>query len=88
MDCVLDIGLDRCNISITMALTKEQCSHCGNTVKADNNDVYSVRVDSKGYLTEIMEGEILPDALHYCSPSCMFKRERGVVPNAKIAFHF
>jgi hypothetical protein len=71
-----------------MVLTKEQCSHCGNAVKADSNDIYSVRVDSKGYLMEITEGEILPDALHYCSPSCMFKRERGVVPRTKILFHF
>jgi len=76
-------------VFIIMALTREQCSHCGNSVKADSYDgVYSVRVDSKGYLIEIMEGEILPDALHYCSPNCMFKRERGVVPKVKFAIHF
>jgi len=71
-----------------MALTKEPCSHCGNTVKADGSGIYSVRVDSKGYLVEIVDGEILPDTLHYCSPTCMFRRERGVVPKTKIAFHF
>ncbi|QEM70047.1 hypothetical protein FO488_19055 [Geobacter sp. FeAm09] len=71
-----------------MAPTKEQCSHCGSIVKAGSNGIYSVRVDSKGYLMEIMDGEILPDTFHYCSPGCMFKRERGVVPRAKIAFHF
>jgi len=71
-----------------MALTKEQCSHCGNTVRPGSNGIYSVRVDSKGYLVEIMDGEILPDTFHYCSPACMFKRERGTVPKAKMAFHF
>ena len=64
-----------------MPLSKSHCSHCGAPVAADDTaDVYSIRVDSKGYLLEVLDGELVPGALHYCSQDCMFKREQGVIP--------
>ena len=68
-----------------MALSKTQCSHCGTPFAADDAaDVYSIRVDSKGYLLEVLDGELIPGALHYCSQDCMFKREQGVTPEDSI----
>jgi hypothetical protein len=37
-------------------------------------------VDGEGYLLEVLDGELVPDALHYCSQECMFRREQGVTP--------
>jgi len=68
-----------------MPLTKTHCSHCGTAFDADGGtSVYSIRVDSKGFLLEVMDGELIPGALHYCSPECMFKREQGVTPENNI----
>lgn len=68
-----------------MSLLKTHCSHCGTSFDAaDGADIYSIRVDSKGYLLEVMDGELVPGALHYCSPECMFKREEGVTPENNI----
>ena len=66
---------------MTVPLSKTHCSHCGAPVAADGTaDVYSIRVDSQGFLLEVMDGELIPGALHYCSQNCMFKREQGVTP--------
>jgi hypothetical protein len=63
-----------------MSLSQSICSTCGKAFDADTGDrYYSVLVDNKGYLTEVVSGELVPDAFHYCSESCMFKREQGVV---------
>jgi hypothetical protein len=71
-----------------MLLSKSHCSHCGVPVAADGTaDVYSIRVDSNGYLLEVLDGELVPGALHYCSQNCMFKREQGVTPEDMI-FNF
>jgi hypothetical protein len=68
-----------------MPLSKTHCSHCGAPVTADGiADVYSIRVDSEGYLLEVLDGELVPGALHYCSQDCMFKREQGVAPEDTI----
>ena len=62
-----------------MPLSKTHCSHCGDPVAADGTaDVYSIRVNSKGCLLEVLDGELVPGALHYCSQNCMFNREQGV----------
>ena len=64
---------------LSVPLTKTHCSHCGAPIAADGTaDVYSIHVDSKGYLLEILDGELVPGALHYCSQDCMFKREQVV----------
>ena len=72
-----------------MPLAKFHCSHCGGPVAAGDGtaEVYSIRVDSKGYLLEILDGDLVPGALHYCSQNCMFKREQGVTP-ADIIFNY
>ena len=63
-----------------MSLSQSNCSTCGKAFAADSGArYYSVLVDGKGYLTDVVDGELLPDAFHYCSESCMFKREQGVV---------
>lgn len=68
-----------------MRLSKTHCSHCGAPFAADGTaDVYSIRVDSRGYLLEVLDGEVVPGALHYCSQNCMFKREQGVTPDDTI----
>ena len=68
-----------------MKLTSAYCSHCGNAFHTANSaHVYSVRVDSRGYLLEIMDGELIADTLHYCSANCMFNREKGVIPEKNI----
>lgn len=68
-----------------MSLSKTNCSHCGATFAADDTaDVYSIRVDSEGFLLEVLDGELIPGALHYCSHDCMFKREQGVSPDDTI----
>jgi hypothetical protein len=64
-----------------MSLSKSNCSHCGTTFAVDDTaKIYSIRVDSEGYLLEVLDGELVPGALHYCSQDCMFKRENGVTP--------
>jgi len=64
-----------------MPLSETKCSHCGTPFSAeDTADVYSIRVDGEGYLLEVLDGELVPDALHYCSQECMFRREQGVTP--------
>jgi len=68
-----------------MSFSKTNCSHCGTLFAADDTvNVYSIRVDSEGYLLEILDGELVPGALHYCSQDCMFKREQGVAPEDTI----
>ena len=68
-----------------MPLAKTHCSHCGTHFDATGDaNIYSIRVDSNGYLLEVMDGELVPGALHYCSPECMFKREQGVTPESNI----
>lgn len=70
----------------SMPLSKTHCSHCGTSFDAgDGADVYSIRVDSKGFLLEVMDGELIPGALHYCSSECMFKREQGVSPQNSLS---
>ena len=71
-----------------MSLSETNCSHCGTAFAADDRAyVYSIRVDSQGYLLEVLDGELVPGALHYCSQECMFKREQGVTPEDTI-FNF
>jgi len=71
-----------------MSLLQSNCSHCGTDFAADDRAyVYSIRVDSQGYLLEVLDGELVPGALHYCSQECMFKREQGVTPEDTI-FNF
>jgi hypothetical protein len=68
-----------------MPLLKTNCSHCGTPFAADDiADIYSIRVNSEGYLLEVMDGELIPGALHYCSQDCMFKRDQGVTPEDAI----
>jgi len=68
-----------------MSLLKTHCSHCGTAFDSDGREgVYSIRVDSRGFLLEVMDGELIPGALHYCSPECMFKRRQGVTPENNI----
>jgi hypothetical protein len=68
-----------------MQMVKTHCSHCGTAFDAGSGmGIYSVRVDRNGFLLEVRDGEIVPGALHYCSPDCMFKREQGVTPENNI----
>ncbi|QEM67723.1 hypothetical protein FO488_05850 [Geobacter sp. FeAm09] len=68
-----------------MLTAKTHCSHCGRAFDATSNaGIYSIRVDRNGFLLEVRDGEIVPGALHYCSPDCMFKREQGVAPEHNI----
>ncbi|GFE61814.1 hypothetical protein [Geobacter sp. AOG2] len=68
-----------------MLVSTTHCSHCGTAFEADGRDgIYSIRVDSRGFLLEVMDGELIPGALHYCSPECMFKRQQGVTPENNI----
>ncbi|MDR3581629.1 MAG: hypothetical protein P4L44_16840 [Oryzomonas sp.] len=68
-----------------MLLLKSNCSHCGTPFAADDTaDIYSIRVNSEGYLLEVMDGELVPGAFHYCSQDCMFKRDQGVTPEDTI----
>lgn len=68
-----------------MLTIRTHCSHCGAAFDADSTaGIYSVRVDRNGYLLEVMDGVLIPGALHYCSPNCMFKREQGVAPENNI----
>lgn len=61
------------------------CSHCRTAFDAGSDSgIYSIRVDCNGFLVEVRDGEIIPGALHYCSPDCMFKREQGVAPEHNI----
>ncbi len=64
-----------------MIIEKSYCSHCGKEFKATSTLVfYSVVVDNNGRLIKVLDGELIPDALHYCSDNCMFHRNEGVVP--------
>lgn|GEM_PF-939698 len=70
---------------LDMLSQKFKCSYCGAPIPAGSTaGVYSIRVDGKGYLLEILDGELAPDSLHYCSQNCMFKREQGVIPKDTI----
>jgi hypothetical protein len=72
-----------------MPLSKTNCSHCGTLFGADDSAVvYSIRVDSKGNLLEVLDGELVPGALHYCSHDCMFRREQGVTPDDDTIFNY
>lgn len=58
------------------------CDHCRKVILiADIGDMYSVRVDSRGYSVEVARG-VMDDALHYCCETCMFERRQGVIDPA------
>jgi hypothetical protein len=64
-----------------MGLPSSMCSHCGEVFCAnDRPRKYSVFIDSNGYLVGLIEDELVPNALHYCSEICMFNRGQGIVP--------
>jgi hypothetical protein len=72
-----------------MANAKLTCQHCGTEIQADENgSIYSVSVDNKGYLTDIIKGVVIPEAYLYCTEKCMFLREHGVVPMKMDSIHF
>ena len=72
-----------------MAIAKLTCKHCGKEIKSDErSDIYSVSVDGKGYLIDIIKGAVIPEAYLYCTEKCMFLREHGVVPMKMDSIHF
>ena len=72
-------------MSATASIATSHCKCCGSTFDtADRDKYYSVTVDGTGYLTDIVEGKLVPGAFHYCSDMCMFKRDHGVV--TKVSF--
>jgi len=63
-----------------MILDKSVCSHCGETFEACSmKNVYSIRTVGNAF--EVITGELVPEALHYCSDRCMFDRKQGVLYN-------
>jgi hypothetical protein len=70
-----------------MRLPSSTCSHCGKVFYAnDRPGKYSVFIDSNGYLVGLIEDELVPNALHYCSEICMFNRGQGIDPLFKFDY--
>jgi hypothetical protein len=70
-----------------MRLPSSTCSHCGKVFYAnDNPRKYSVFIDNNGYMVGLVEDELVPNALHFCSEICMFNRREGIVPLFKFDY--
>ncbi len=61
-----------------MTLPQLNCSHCGRIFEfGAGTGCYSVVVDDAGRLMDVVEDELIPGALYYCSDACVFKRKQG-----------
>jgi len=63
-----------------MILMKSVCSHCGQPFGVDSaENIYSIITIQEPFKVEIITGELIPEALHYCSDNCMFERRQGII---------
>jgi hypothetical protein len=61
-------------------LKRSRCSYCEKDFFAvDRGSIYSVIVEDCGRSLQIIEGELIHGAYHFCSDICMFRREQGTV---------
>lgn len=61
-------------------LEKARCSYCGNDFLATGGgSIYSVVVENDGFSIQIIEGELICGAYHFCSDICMFRRDQGTI---------
>ncbi|MDD5286109.1 MAG: hypothetical protein PHD54_09630 [Desulfuromonadaceae bacterium] len=64
-----------------MTLKKSVCSHCGKVFEADSGgSVYSIKNFNDTCQLEIIVGELISGARHYCTDRCMFDREQDTLP--------
>lgn len=61
-------------------LEKARCSYCGNDFLATSGgSIHSVVVENDGFSIQIVEGELIYGAYHFCSEICMFRRDQGTI---------
>jgi len=62
-----------------LSTSKTHCNYCGKEFVVENGgSIYSVIVDNREFSIQIVEGELIHGAYHFCSDLCMFHREQGV----------
>lgn len=66
-------------------LERARCSYCGNDFLATSaGSIYSVIVENDGFSLQIIDGELICGAYHFCSDVCMFRREQGTISSDRL----
>jgi hypothetical protein len=79
-------NISRCSMTkITVKIESSKCSHCGKFFEsASSESFYSIKLHKYPEQVEIAQRKLLPGAFHFCSDSCMFKRDVGILTVEKI----